>query len=492
MGFHKGSGTEGAVNGSGSTPISGEAQPGQQPQECLQRLLYWQGTEEEALPRLPLLDGEVEVETVRCAAPELLSRYLTSSSYAAVVVSLPRRADASLLNVLRHACANEQTRPMMLVAEPHALDNVDSAVLSDVEELCLIPFEAAEFGLRLRRLLQASPPKPEPELRALKERLGLQSLIGESQDFARVVQRLPLLAKSDATLLIRGETGTGKEVIARALHYLSPRSRGPFVPVNCGAIPSDLVENELFGHESGAFTNAISRRQGLVRDAEGGTLFLDEVDSLPLAAQVKVLRLLQEREYRPLGGRRVVQADTRILASSNAPLEEQLESGRFRRDLYYRLNVLAVDLPPLRERGLDALLLAEHFLKSLASRYNRPKLRLTPLARRHLLHRTWPGNVRELENAIERAVVLCRDDAVSADSLQEGRDGNNQKHLDFRQAKAEVIERFERDYIKRLLTLHGGNISHAARTAGKNRRAFFELIRKYQIRPGSFAGKADS
>jgi DNA-binding NtrC family response regulator len=339
--------------------------------------------------------------------------------------------------------------------------------------------------MTLARARQCSAERAE--VSALKEKLGLRQIVGQSAAVLSVLERLPLLARSGATLLVKGETGTGKEMFARAVHYLSDRAQRSFVPVNCGAIPTDLLENELFGHAAGAFTGAAGAREGLVTEAEGGTLFLDEVDALPPAAQVKVLRLLQEKEYRPLGSTRPLCADIRILAASNANLEQAIIDGRFRHDLYYRLDVLSVRLPALRERANDVLLLAEHFLQRFRDQYGKPELELTLGACERLLAHDWPGNVRELENVIERAVILCRSSRIDLDHVEILNDGSAGPLVGFRKAKAKVISRFERDYLERVLALHGGNITHAARTAGKNRRALFELIRKHKIVVHAFA-----
>lgn len=326
-----------------------------------------------------------------------------------------------------------------------------------------------------------------------KERVGLESLIGESSSFMAVVEKLPRIARSDATVFIGGETGTGKEVIARAIHHLSPRSEEPFVPVNCGAIPAELVENELFGHEKAAYTGASSSQHGLIREAQGGTLLLDEIDSLPPSAQVKLLRFLQEREYRPLGSPRTRTADVRLIAATNINVEQAIEEGRLRQDLYYRLNVLPLELPPLRERAEDIPLLAQHFLSLYAARAKEYAPHLSAEALQVLLHHDWPGNVRELEHVIERALILADGREIHRSDLSLG--GFNSPAADtspesFKQAKAKAVAKFECAYIKSMLVAYHGNISRAAAAARKNRRAFFELIRKHQIDASSFRAQA--
>jgi DNA-binding NtrC family response regulator len=323
---------------------------------------------------------------------------------------------------------------------------------------------------------------------SMKQKLGLKHLVGESPAFVAEVNRIPLVAKSDVTILILGETGTGKELFARAIHYLGPRSGKPFVPVNCGAIPADLVENELFGHERGAYTSASSSRTGLVSEAEGGTLFLDEIDCLPLMAQVKLLRFIQEKEYRPLGSAQTHRADLRIVAASNSDLRSAIKDGRMRQDLYYRLNIIPFTLPPLRERREDIPLLTRRFLSKYAADLNKSLTGVSQQAMSALMAYDWPGNVRELEHVIERAAVLVEGPVVrDTDILLQTQQPEAETSPDsFQEAKAKVIDQFEKTYINELLLAHSGNITKAAQAARKNRRAFFELMRKHRIDGRSF------
>jgi len=262
--------------------------------------------------------------------------------------------------------------------------------------------------------------------------------------------------------------------------------RHPFVPVNCGAIPAELVENELFGHNRGAFTGATTSMLGLIPEAEGGTLFLDEIDCLPLLAQTKLLRFLQEGEYRPLGSSKSRRADVRVIAASNVNLENAVKEGKLRQDLYYRLNIVSLNLPPLRQRREDIPLLADHFLAKYADEFNRSVSGLSQPAMQKLILYDWPGNVRELENSIERAVMLTETECIRELDIilphaEAGVAGES-----FQQSKAKIINQFERTYIQSLMVAHRGNIAQAARAAKKNRRAFWELIRKHNIDVRSF------
>jgi two-component system, NtrC family, response regulator GlrR len=319
----------------------------------------------------------------------------------------------------------------------------------------------------------------------LKEGFGLGQLIGDGAAFCAVVRKIPLVARWDVAVLICGETGTGKDLCGRAIHYLSPRASRPFVAVNCGALPLELVENELFGHERAAFTGAFAPSPGLVQEAEGGTLFLDEVDALTLAAQAKLLRLLQDGEFRPLGSTKVRRADIRVVAATNVDPEQAVAQGRLRRDLYYRLNVIRLDLPPLRSRQEDVPLLARHFLARCNQRFGLSITGFSPQALKDLAAHEWPGNVRELAHTIERAVLLCEGAEVlqreHLDLPKNLTDSAAAADLGFREAKARAIAEFERGYVTRLLHVHGGNISRAARAARKDRKSFWELIRQHHI-----------
>ena len=324
-------------------------------------------------------------------------------------------------------------------------------------------------------------------LKIIREKVGIeQQIVGKSAAFHREIEKIPVIAKSNSTVLVTGETGTGKELCARAIHYLSERSGFPFVPVNCGAIPVDLVENELFGHRKGAYTGAHESRDGLISEADGGTIFLDEIDTLPLSAQAKLLRFLNDKDYRQLGSTEMIRSDVRVIAASNIRLDLAVNENRFRQDLYYRLNVIPLSLPPLRERREDIPLLARHFLKKRATEAGRDLDDFSVEAMRKLMLYDWPGNVRELENVIERAVVFAKGTSIESADIVLAESHEDDAMESLRDAKAKVVEQFEKEYIRSLLLCHEGNISRASKTAGKNRRAFWELIRKYGIDVQSF------
>ncbi len=316
-------------------------------------------------------------------------------------------------------------------------------------------------------------------------KFGFQ-LLGSSEAFQQARVQIERIAKVDATVLIEGETGTGKEMAARAIHYLGPRRDRAFVPVNCGALAEALVESELFGHERGAFTDAKVASMGLVHEAGGGTLFLDEVDALSLKAQAALLRFLQDGSYRRVGGSATQQSDVRIVVASNANLQELTETRRFRKDLLYRINVLTLNMPALRERGEDALELAKIFLTRLGHHYDRPQVRMSLGSLAYVRSHTWPGNVRELENAVHRALLLSDGDDIDLNftqNLSKTSDSANSRSVMFKTAKQTSISEFEKQYVSQLLQKTNGNLTQAAVLAGLDRSAFGRMVRKYSLSP---------
>ena len=325
-------------------------------------------------------------------------------------------------------------------------------------------------------------------IRHLREAQALARLIGEAPPFREVIAMLPAASRSDGAVLITGETGTGKELVARAIHYISHRAAHPFVAVNCGSLTDTLLEDELFGHEPGAFTDARQRRVGLIAQADRGTLFLDEIDALTPRAQVALLRVLQDRTFRPLGANQEQRADVRFVAASNAPLPTRLEAGTFRDDLYYRLCVFPLVLPPLRERRDDILKLAAHFLDRHTPSERKP-LTLSAATAAALVAYRWPGNVRELENVVVRAVGLCAGPTIEVQHLGLRAAASPPVTAQtFRALKRLAIAAFERDYLCRLLHENRGNVTRAARAAGKERRDLGKLLKKHQLDPKRFAG----
>ncbi|MFW5487898.1 MAG: sigma-54 interaction domain-containing protein [Desulfovibrio sp.] len=332
--------------------------------------------------------------------------------------------------------------------------------------------------------------------------LKLDGIIGESRALQDVFKVLQKVAPTDSTVLVTGESGTGKELLVRALHRNSKRAQHPFVPINCGAIPKELLESELFGHEKGAFTHAVRSRPGRFELAQGGTVFLDEIGEMDLSLQVKILRVLQEREFERVGGTKTLQADVRVVAATNRDLEKEVEAGRFREDLFYRLNVIPMHLPPLRERGRDILSLASHFLGRFCTDKDRQGLNLSEQARDMLMRYSWPGNVRELENFMERLSILCESDEIVAEDLPEKiwRDMGEEKpspepvaveagfcwptieHLkEHDMPLKEFLEAVEERLLRQALDMSSGVKNQAAEILGIKRTTLIEKLKKKKI-----------
>jgi DNA-binding NtrC family response regulator len=359
-----------------------------------------------------------------------------------------------------------------------------------VDDFLLWPVRGDELSHRLLRLLGPPTRSREEMQSALIGQLGLQQLIGEDPAFVDVLLQVSQFGSSDAAVLLSGETGTGKELCARAVHLLSRRRNGPFIPVECGSIPEHIFESEVFGHVRGAFTDARCEQKGLVALARGGTLFLDEIDSLSLGMQGKLLRLLQEQTFRPLGSEQFCRADLRVVAATNCDLAALVQQKRFRSDLFFRLDVLRVQLPALRERPKDVALLARHFVAEVCAKDGLARKTLTPAAIRKLEAHSWPGNVRELYNAIHRAALCAGGTEIvpihitlgdEKAAKRNGRIAGEAECCSFKSGKRRAIESFEKDYILQLLEKFRGNMTRAAREAGKDRRAFGRLAKKYGL-----------
>jgi len=347
------------------------------------------------------------------------------------------------------------------------------------------PVRGQELDVRVRRLLHDhSLLSPQLENDLGKE-MGLAKLVGTHTSILQVARQAMLFAGTNAPLLITGETGTGKELFAHAIHSLSKLKRGPFIPVDCGSLPEQLAENELFGHCRGAFTDAHKDQRGLAAMAEDGTLFLDEIDALSLANQAKLLRFLQEGSYRALGAESFTPSNARVIAASNRRIEDRIQEGQFRSDLYFRLNVLRLHLPPLRERPEDIQLLAQHFLDREGDS-ERTRKTFSASAMRKLTSHFWPGNVRELFNSVRRAAVCSKGQTITPhDIILANEAAPAEPHHatgeGFRRARRQAIEQFERGYVAHLLARHSGNVTQAAREAGKERRSFGKLVKKYNL-----------
>jgi transcriptional regulator with GAF, ATPase, and Fis domain len=377
---------------------------------------------------------------------------------------------------------------------PHWYDETDVEVAEATASALVMAVQHQRLADEQQRLAvaEASAQKLEQRVRslrgALEERFGFDAILGQAPAFLSALEQGRKVAPTETTVLLTGASGTGKEVLARAIHQGSPRADGPFVAINCAALPETLIESELFGHERGAFTSADRLKRGRFEQAAGGTLFLDEIGELAPAVQAKLLRVLQERRYERVGGTATLSADVRLIAATNRDLEAAVGEGRFRDDLYYRLAVFRVHLPALRERGDDILRLADRFLKEFSARMGKADVGLSREARDLMLAYPWPGNIRELQNAIERAVILSDGGLITAAQLGVVRPAGAPVDAlrvgpptDGRAAPLTSLPELEKQAIVEALRRTGGNKSHAAAALGLTRTRFYTLLRRYRI-----------
>jgi DNA-binding NtrC family response regulator len=388
------------------------------------------------------------------------------------------------MEVMRRIRAQRADAMVVVMTGYASIESAVQAMKAGAADYLTKPLDFDHLEIVLRRALEGR--RQTEKLRLLEDQVAHQGsfegLVGVSPEMQQVYDLIRRLADSDATALVQGETGTGKELVARAIHNRSRRRAGRFMPINCGALPENILESELFGHEKGAFTGAIRQKHGLIEQADGGTLFLDEMETMGPALQVKLLRAIQEREVLRVGGDRAIPVDFRLIAATNADLRERMAQGTFRTDLFYRLSVVVVDLPPLRTRRGDVPLLANHFAVVCAAKMGRPAPEISSEAMMVLKAYAWPGNVRELENAIEQAVLLSRGETITIQDLPQHvvasvSEGGDLYDIPLREAR----ERFERQYLEVVLSRAGGRVTEAARRAGIHRRHFYEKMKQCGI-----------
>ena len=397
-----------------------------------------------------------------------------------------RMVKVSGLEALAEIKALNPAIPIIIMTAYSSVESAVEALKSGAYDYLTKPLDFDELRLVMERAMEHSHLREENRLlrETLESHFDTQHIIGRSAPMMRLMETVAQVAPSEATVLITGESGTGKEMVAGAIHFNSPRKDGPFVKINCAAITETLLESELFGHEKGAFTGAHRQKEGRFRQAHGGSLFLDEISEMSLAMQVKLLRVLQEREITRVGGEEVIKVDVRIIAATNKDLAREIEAGRFREDLYYRLNVVALEMPPLRERREDIPLLAQHFLEAL-SRDNRKNIKgFTPQAMDRLMKYDWPGNVRELMNAVERGVVLSRSEYLDEEALSliSSDESSSQDISSGEGLNADMpLDEVEKTTILKTLESAGGNKSEAARRLGITRRTLHKRLKLYGV-----------
>ncbi|MBI2291703.1 MAG: sigma 54-interacting transcriptional regulator [Betaproteobacteria bacterium] len=374
----------------------------------------------------------------------------------------------------------QPTLPVIILTAHGTIPDAVAATKRGVFGYLTKPFDAQALLEEVGRALAvggaagAEPPAGGDEWRA--------AIITRNPALEDVLAKARLVAATDASVFIVGESGTGKELLAQAIHNASARRERAFVAINCGAMPEQLLESELFGHVKGAFTGAVRDHKGLFQSADQGTLFLDEIGDMPLPLQVKLLRVLQEKQVRPVGATQSIGVDVRVISATNRDIETEMTAGRFREDLYYRLNVVALKLPPLAERREDIPLLANHFLTALARKYHKTINSISPEALELLVSATWPGNVRQLYNVIEQSAALCSTPLIPVALVQQAIQHQQSEFASFEQAR----KQFERDYLTRLLKITAGNVSQAAKLAQRNRTEFYKLLQRHELDPAIF------
>jgi two-component system, NtrC family, response regulator HydG len=401
--------------------------------------------------------------------------------------------EMSGLDLCERVLGTRPNMPVVVITGQGSLETAIGAIRVGAYDFITKPVDPKLLFLSVSRAIQHR--QLQDEVKRLREAVadggeGDGQIVGQSGAMRRVYELIGRVGESDASVLIHGETGTGKELIARSIHMRSRRKDGPFVAINCAAVPHSLIESELFGHARGAFTDAKVERKGLFVQASGGTLFLDEIGELPIDMQPKLLRALQERKVRPVGANAEIPFDARIVAATNRNLEDEVYEKRFREDLYYRINVVKIDVPPLRERGGDVLHLAQFFLKQFAQRNEKSALELSATGAEKLMAYNWPGNVRELENCMEHAVALSRFDQITVEDLPEKiRAYRAERFVVAANDPTEIVtmDELERRYILRVLSLVGGNKSRAAQVLGFDRRTLYRKLDRYGEAEGGSA-----
>ncbi|MDY7539672.1 sigma 54-interacting transcriptional regulator [Undibacterium sp. RTI2.1] len=396
-------------------------------------------------------------------------------------VRLPGRDGMALFDAIRSQYA---ALPVILLTAHGTIPDAVEATARGAYAYLTKPFDGNVLLEKIAHALSLSGSSADP---ASKDEAWREELISRSQRMAELLAEAKLVASTDASVLIQGESGTGKELLARAIHRASNRAKAPFIAVNCGAIPEQLLESELFGHVKGSFTGAVANRHGLFQAAHGGTLFLDEIGDMPLLLQVKLLRVLQERTVRQVGSDQAIPVDVRVLSATHRDLDVAMKEGQFREDLYYRLNVVTLALPSLAERREDIALLANHFRQALADKYDKQINGFAPDALAALMSAPWPGNVRQLHNVVEQVCALATAPLIPLTLVQRALRVPSLEALSYTDAK----QKFERDYLIQLLKLTDGNVSDAARLADRNRTEFYRLLQKHELTPSLFRADGD-
>jgi DNA-binding NtrC family response regulator len=443
------------------------------------------------------LESALDCRVETASSGEIALQMLAKSRFDLVLadIKMPGMGGLELLELIK------RETPDVTVVMMTAFGSIDTAVeamKNGAYDFITKPFDHDALVLRLEKAFERSTLLRE-NLRLQKECWDIhvfQNLVGKSTLMKKVYETIQTVAKTDLTVLITGETGTGKDLTARAIHALSNRSRGPYVAVNCPTVPENILESELFGCKKGAFTHATQNRAGLFQEAHKGTIFLDEIGDISPTIQTKLLRVLQEKEIKPLGDTRVVQVDVRIISSSNQNLAEKISNNEFREDFYYRLNVVSIELPALRDRPEDIPLIANHLLEKHCAKLNKPLKRLSPELMNLFLKRPWVGNVREMENVIIQGILFSTTDEIRPCDIDVNEilpDGPRMEHpfqqLSYKEAKEQTLQHFNVGYIGNLLAANNGNVTQAARSCGLERQVLQQIMRRYNLKADAFRKK---
>ncbi|MCP4114248.1 MAG: sigma-54-dependent Fis family transcriptional regulator [Desulfobacteraceae bacterium] len=443
-----------------------------------------------------ILEPELNCTVTASFSAEMALTILGQESFDLVLCDI-RMPGMDGFELLDHVMEHYPGLTMVMITGFGSIDVAVDAIKKGAYDFISKPFDQDEIIFRVRKALERGLLLKENRKLQNEKKGSFGKLIGESPAMEAVFQKISMVAESNVTVLITGESGTGKDLTAQSIHYLSQRKEDPYIPINCPTVPEHILESELFGYKKGAFTNAVRDKKGLFQEADQGTLFLDEIGDISPTIQTKLLRVLQEREIKPLGDTKSVKIDVRIIASTNRNLHQKISDGEFREDFFYRLNVFTIELPPLRERITDIPAIAQHLVTKHCKNLNRPEKRISPKLMARLMEQTWPGNVRELENALIQGILSAESDTISCPDIPLGPAGTSSlppDHLDqetlhklpYKEAKEEMLTRFNHNYIGAMLSLSGGNVTKAAKRCKLERQALQQIMKRFKISADKF------